>query len=71
LPLRRSMKGMPMKQTELVEHARKLWEAHGAKSIAEAAQKAVALEKAGRNNLARNWRRIEAILLEMRGPRQS
>ena len=39
--------GMTIKATEIEEHARRLWEAHGAKAIAEAAQKAGAFEKAG------------------------
>jgi hypothetical protein len=36
---------MTIKATEIEEHARRLWEASGAKAIAEAAQKAGACEK--------------------------
>jgi hypothetical protein len=60
-----------MQQVELHDYARQLWEAHGPKAIAEAAQKASSFEKRGEKERAHNWRRIEAILLEMRGPRQS
>jgi hypothetical protein len=50
--------------------ARHLFETQGAKAIAEAAQKADSLEDAGDKEQARFWRRVEAVLLEMRGPRQ-
>ena len=63
--------GMTIKATEIEEHARRLWEAHGAKAIAEAAQKAGAFEKAGDEEQARTWRRIEAALIQMSGPRES
>jgi hypothetical protein len=46
-------------------------EAHGAKAIAEAAQKAGAFEKAGDEEQARTWCRIEAALVQMSGPRES
>jgi hypothetical protein len=51
--------------------AHHLFETQGAKAIAEAAQKAVSCESAGDKEQARFWRRVEAVLLEMRGPRQS
>jgi len=57
--------------TEIQEYARQLLEAHGAKATAEAAQKAVAFEKAGNKEQAQTWRRVEAALLLMRGPRQN
>lgn len=57
--------------TEIQAHARKLFEAHGAKAIAEAAQKARALEGNGDKQQASNWRRIEAALRHLRGPRAS
>ena len=62
---------MTMKVTEIEEHARRLWEASGGKAIAEAAQKAVAFERAGDEEQARTWRRIEAALIQMSGPRES
>ena len=60
-----------MQATHIQEYARQLLEAHGAKAIAEAAQKAVACEKAGDQERAQIWRRIEAALMLMHGPRQS
>ena len=51
--------------------ARHLFEAQGAKAIAEAAQKAAAFEKAGDALQAKHWRRVEAALREMRGPHES
>jgi hypothetical protein len=51
--------------------ARHLFEAHGSKAIAEAAQKAASHEAAGEQEQARIWRQAEAALLEMQGPRQS
>jgi len=60
-----------MPEVELHDHARELWGAHGFKAIAEAAQKASAFEKQGDNERAHYWRRIETILLQMRGPSQS
>jgi hypothetical protein len=51
--------------------ARHLFETRGARAIAEAAQKAAAFEKAGDAAQAKHWRRVEAALREMRGPRES
>jgi len=61
----------PMHTTEIQEYARQLLEAHGAKATAEAAQKAIAFEAAGDKEQAQTWRRVEAALLLMRGPRQT
>jgi hypothetical protein len=60
-----------MHTTEIQEYARRLLEAHGAKATAEAAQKAVAFERAGDQEQAQTWRRVEAALLLMRGPRET
>ena len=60
-----------MQATDIQEYARRLLEAHGAKAIAEAAQRAVACEKVGDKEHAETWRRVEAALLLMHGPRQS
>ena len=60
-----------MHTTEIQEYARQLLEAHGAKAIAEAAQKAAAYEKQGDKEQAQTWRRVEAALLLMRGPHQT
>ena len=59
-----------MHTTQIQDYARQLLEAHGAKATAEAAQKAVAFEKAGDTEQAKIWRQIEAALLLMRGPGQ-
>jgi hypothetical protein len=61
----------PMDATKIQDYARQLLEAHGARAIAEAAQKAAACEKAGDKEQAQTWRRVEAALLLMHGPRQS
>jgi hypothetical protein len=60
-----------MQAIEIQEHARKLRDAHGEKAILEAAQKARELEKTGDQGQAKIWRRIEAALMEMRGPHVS
>ena len=60
-----------MHTTEIQEYARQLLEAHGAKAIAEAAQKAAASERRGDKEQAQTWRRVEAALMLMRGPRQT
>ena len=51
--------------------ARHLVQTQGAQAIAEAAQKATSSEKEGDQEQAKFWRRVEAALLEIRGPRQS
>jgi len=56
---------------EIEDYARQLFEAHGAKAVAEAAQKARALEEQGKNDEAKTWRQIEAALKEKLGPHQS
>ena len=58
-----------MKTTEIHARARQLREAHGEKARLEAAQKAIALLKEGDEKQAQEWRRIEAALTEMQGPR--
>jgi hypothetical protein len=51
--------------------ARHLYEAHGAKAIAEAAQKAAAFDSKGDKEQAQVWREVKAVLSEMQGPRES
>jgi hypothetical protein len=51
--------------------ARHLFETQGAKAIAEAAQKAASCEESGDKEQAKFWRSVEALMLEIRGPRQS
>ena len=60
-----------MDATKIHEIARQLKDAHGMKAIAEAAQKASALEGQGDAEQAQTWRRIEAALKHMKGPHES
>jgi hypothetical protein len=60
-----------MLAVEIQSHARKLMEVHGPAAIAEAAQKARNFENTGDAKQADTWRRIEAALLQLRGPRAS
>jgi len=60
-----------MQAIDVQEYARQLFDAHGFKAIAEAAQKASAFEAQGDDQQAQTWRRIEAALIEMRGPHAS
>ncbi len=62
---------MRMQEIEIQDYARQLLEAHGDKAVAEAAQKACALEKQGNKKQAETWRHIEAALKLMRGPHES
>jgi hypothetical protein len=61
---------MRMQETEIQDYARQLLEAHGDKAVAEAAQKARALEQQGQREEAETWRHIEAALKLMRGPHE-
>ena len=45
-------------------------ERHGQSAIAEAAQQAVACERKGEDDEAKEWRHIEAAMKSMRGPGQ-
>jgi hypothetical protein len=54
---------------EIEEHARKIFEVQGPKAIAEAAQKAREFEEQGAKEEAVTWRRIEAAIRRMQGPR--
>jgi hypothetical protein len=60
-----------MQEVDVQDYARRLFEAHGPKAVAEAAQKAAALEQKGETEQAKEWRRIEATLYRLLGPRQS
>ncbi len=60
-----------MHATEIQAHARKLYEAMGSKALVEAAQKARAFESGGKKDDAETWRRIEAALRQMHGPRST
>jgi hypothetical protein len=62
---------MMMQEIDIHDFARQLLEAHGDRAVAEAAQRAAAFEKDGKDDEAKTWRHIEAALKEMRGPHQS
>ena len=62
---------MRMQESEVYDYARQLLEAHGDKAVAEAAQKACALEQQGQSEEAETWRHIEAALKLIRGPHVS
>jgi hypothetical protein len=60
-----------MQTIDIQDYARQLFDAHGAKAIAEAAQKARAFEERGDQEQATTWRNIEKALLLMRGAKAS
>jgi hypothetical protein len=60
-----------MEATQVQQYARQLFESQGTKAIAAAAEKAARLESSGNTEQALTWRRIEAALLLMRGPRET
>lgn len=60
-----------MQAVDIQSHARRMLEAQGPRAIAEAAQKAKTLEAQGAGREANTWRRIEAALRLMQGPRES
>jgi hypothetical protein len=60
-----------MHAVEVQALARQLFDALGPKALAEAAQKARKYETSGDKSKATDWRRIEAALGHMRGPRAS
>ena len=60
-----------MDTTEVQRYARQLYDVHGAKAIAEAAQKASKFEHSNDREQAEIWRRIEAALILLNGPRHS
>jgi hypothetical protein len=51
--------------------ARHLYETQGATAIAEAARKATSFGASGDQEQARMWQRVEGVLRELRGARQS
>jgi hypothetical protein len=65
------MTQIEMSELEVYDYARQLFEAHGAKAIVEAAQKATVLAQQGDEEQAETWRHIEAALKLMRGPSAS
>jgi hypothetical protein len=63
--------GTQMNAVEVQTHAHKLYEAHGAKALAEAAQMVHQYEQRGDKGSADDWRRIENALQQLRGPHVS
>jgi hypothetical protein len=59
-----------MQQADINSYARALFEAHGPKAAAEAAQKAVECERKGEQDESQTWRHIEEAIKLMRGPHQ-
>jgi hypothetical protein len=53
------------------DYARRFIGAHGDKAEFEAAQRATICERQGEKDQADDWRRIQAAIKEMRGPRVS
>jgi hypothetical protein len=62
---------MTMSGLDVQDYARQLFEAHGPKAVAEAAQKARSLEAQGKREEAKTWRLVEEALKEMLGPHES
>jgi hypothetical protein len=60
-----------MQETQVADFARQLYQTHGPKAVAEAAQRARSLEEQGKAEEATTWRRIESVIKEMLGPHQS
>jgi hypothetical protein len=58
-----------MHAVEIQDHARRLLDAMGPKALAEAAHRARELADQGKSEQAEDWRRIEAVLRQMQGPR--
>jgi hypothetical protein len=56
---------------EIHDYARHLLDAHGDKAEWEAAQKAAECNQQGDNDQARDWRRIQVAIKEMRGPHEN
>jgi hypothetical protein len=59
-----------MNTTDISALARHLFETQGASAIAEAARNAAHFAEAGDSAQAKMWQRVEAVLRELRGPRQ-
>jgi hypothetical protein len=56
---------------EIHDYARRLKDSLGDKAELEAAQRAAECERQGEKNQAGEWRRIQAVIKEMRGPHAS
>lgn len=59
-----------MKTTKIAEYARALYEAHGDKAEAEAAQKMAAAEAEGKTDEMEQWRSVREAVRALRGANQ-
>ena len=62
---------MSMQLSKIPEYARALYNAHGDRAEAEAAQKALDFEQKGDMEQAEDWQAIRRAIKEIRGARQS
>ena len=60
-----------MERTKIAEYAHALYESHGNKAEAEAAQKAKQSEEAGNSAEAATWRAVRDAISKMRGAPES
>ncbi len=60
-----------MEISKITEYARALYEAHGDKAEAEAAQKAAQHDAAGEAAEAETWRAVRRAIQEIRGAHES
>ena len=58
-------------ETQVHVIARQMIEKHGFAAIAQTAEQAIACERKGDTEEAKEWRHIEAAMKLMRGPNQS
>jgi hypothetical protein len=58
-------------ETQIHTLARQMLEQHGPAAIAQAAQNALACERKGETEQAREWRHVEGAMKIIRGPHQS
>ena len=58
-----------MEVAKIAQYARSLYNAHGDKAEAEAAQRAKAHEEKGEHEEAETWRSIQVAIKEIRGAR--
>ncbi|NBD30876.1 hypothetical protein [Salibaculum griseiflavum] len=60
-----------MQIEKIAQHARALYDAHGDKAEAEAAQKAKQHEEAGESEAAETWRAVQKAIRQLRGANES
>ncbi len=56
-----------MRESDVADYAKRLFDAHGGKAEAEAAAKIREFERANDEDQAATWRKIRAVITEMRG----